>query len=683
MYSDKKQQVADCENYPYVIASLSSQIYRLKQQHIKEVQDLKGQFNVDLEKTKNDLEFKLQEAEYEKKHAIAGLHFQFKTSLTWRIGSFILNIIKIFRNFLYSPIKFIANSDYRFKDIERRPRKQIIKYPEQKPFNALVTQVKKTETSFAIEKGKPIILGIFDTFTQSCFKPEFNILTPTPETWQELLHAYPVDALFFESAWRGNDDAWRYQIGKYNNQENKKLKELIAALKSRNIPVFYWNKEDPVHFDHFLVAAKLVDYVFTSDADCIPKYVKEVGHHNVFSLPFAAQEKIHNPIRVGARTGNVCFAGTYYNERYPDRKTDLDIILRPSMDFGLDIYDRNLDRTDKMADQLRFPKIFSSSVKGKLEYNQMVEAYKKYKVFLNVNSVRKSPTMFARRVYELLACGTPVISTYSKGIVDILGEDTVLITESETDTRKHLSKLLTDEHYWWRKSLEGMRIVHGSHRYYHRVKYICEKTGLQFKERKPISFLVITEINSKEQALSIAEMLKRQTYQHFELLFVMKAAISLAAEEKEIISKVLPNKKVEFININTLEKDAEYLKSYISPYLAVMDVGCYYGKHYLYDYSNAIIYSGAKKLGKKSYFSTNASNKLTLHNKGCEFNYMADVPTGSLVIDKSIINQDAIAALFKQDSYYDFEINILSIDPFNFILGGRSADNKNNIFIEI
>ena len=659
----------DHEHYPYMIASISSQVKRLKQQHSKEVKELKAQYDIDLGKTKNDFEFKLKEAEYDKKQTVADLHFQFKTSLTWRIGSFVLNIIKFFRNFLFAPIKFLTNSGYRFKYIERRPRKQIIQYPEYKPFNALANQVKKTEKSFTIEQGKPVILGIFDTFTHSCFKPEFNIINPTPETWQELIHKQQIDALFFESAWRGNDDVWRYQIGKYNNQENKKLKELIAALRAKNVPVFYWNKEDPVHFDHFLVAAKLVDYVFTSDADCIPKYVKEIGHDRVFPLPFAAQEKIHNPIRVGSRTGNVCFAGTYYNERYPDRKTDLDIILRPAMDFGLVIYDRNLDRTDKMAEQLRFPEMFSSSVKGKLEYTEMVEAYKKFKVFLNVNSVRNSPTMFARRVYELLACGTPVISTYSKGIVDILGEDTVLITESESDTRNHLSKLLNDEHYWWRKSLEGMRIVHGSHRYYHRVKYIFEKTGLHFKEKKPISFLVVTEIDSKDQALSIAEMLKRQTYRQFEILFVLQNDAHLSANEKEAVGRLLPKKKVEFISKDALEKDNKFLESFISQYIALFDTECYYGIHYLHDYSNAIIYSGARKLGKKSYFSTNPHNNLTLHNKGCEFNYMADVPTGSLVFERSAINQQSITGILDQDTYFDFEISILSIDPYNFAQG--------------
>ena len=52
---------------------------------------------------------------------------------------------------------------------------------------------------------------------------------------------------------------------------------------------------------------------------------------------------------------------------------------------------------------------------GELPYDQMLAAYKMYKVFLNVNSVIDSPTMCARRVFELSACSTPVVSGLVQG----------------------------------------------------------------------------------------------------------------------------------------------------------------------------------------------------------------------------------------------------------------------------
>ena len=47
-------------------------------------------------------------------------------------------------------------------------------------------------------------------------------------------------------------------------------------------------------------------------------------------------------------------------------------------------------------------------------------AYRAYKIFLNVNSVHESPTMFSRRVFELLSSYTNVLSTPSVGITEIL-----------------------------------------------------------------------------------------------------------------------------------------------------------------------------------------------------------------------------------------------------------------------
>ena len=64
----------------------------------------------------------------------------------------------------------------------------------------------------------------------------------------------------------------------------------------------------------------------------------------------------------------------------------------------------------------------------------MVEAYKNYDIFLNVNSVQNSKFMFARRVFELLASRTMVISGPSLGVSEFF-EGIVPITESKKKLR--------------------------------------------------------------------------------------------------------------------------------------------------------------------------------------------------------------------------------------------------------
>ncbi|WP_371858334.1 glycosyltransferase, partial [Pseudomonas sp. FW215-L1] len=46
----------------------------------------------------------------------------------------------------------------------------------------------------------------------------------------------------------------------------------------------------------------------------------------------------------------------------------------------------------------------------------MLSAYRSFKIFLNVNSVTSSPSMCARRIFEIAASGTAVVSTESAAL---------------------------------------------------------------------------------------------------------------------------------------------------------------------------------------------------------------------------------------------------------------------------
>ena len=64
----------------------------------------------------------------------------------------------------------------------------------------------------------------------------------------------------------------------------------------------------------FLYIAKECDYIFTTDCDCIEKYIKDTGNANVFLLPFAINPHIHNPIGFETHMRDeVIFAGTWGN----------------------------------------------------------------------------------------------------------------------------------------------------------------------------------------------------------------------------------------------------------------------------------------------------------------------------------------------------------------------------------
>src|SRR5699024_5318564 len=128
---------------------------------------------------------------------------------------------------------------------------------------------------------------------------------------------------------------------------------------------------------------------------------------NVEALPFAAQPKNHNPIKIQKqRDSRVSFAGSYYRH-HEERSKDMDILLEASKEIGLVIYDRNYEKTKKgQMPNHKFPVRFDSYIEGTMTFNIIDKSYKGFKYTINVNNVEHSETMLSRRVFEGLLSGT-------------------------------------------------------------------------------------------------------------------------------------------------------------------------------------------------------------------------------------------------------------------------------------
>lgn len=473
-----------------------------------------------------------------------------------------------------------------------------------------------------------------------------------------------MQAFFVESAWNGNDGTWQNKISKNNTKNNIDLVDAINSAKKNKIPTIFWNKEDPPHFERFIDNAKNFDFVFTSDANTIVRYKEVVGHNRIFPLPFAAQPKIHNPILAEKREFNVCFSGTYYGDIYPERKKDMDLLLKPALDFGLHIYDRQFGIVDPNESTYRFPSIYQSAIKGRLEYLEMIKYYKKYKVFLNVNSIKSSPTMFSRRVFELLASGTAVISNYSKGIEELLG-DLVLFSESADETRNHLEKLLSDDDYWARLSVKGIRKVLESHTYFQRLNFIFEKCDLDLIPQKKPKFSILAYVENIKDINNLQKILSQQVYKVNNLILLVNDTVKNAKVVK------LRNNLASFnkIKTNFLSDINEIQKHITGDYLAIINPGNYYGPNYLHDYSLSFLYHNEGKLfGKNTYFSQ-INDDLKLENCGHEFVFTSRVLTSTLVVRKEIAKKINYLDLLQSEWYEgpSKENEILSLDRYNFL----------------
>jgi glycosyltransferase involved in cell wall biosynthesis len=586
-------------------------------------------------------------------------------SWRWRIGDFQVGIILAIKDFFVRLFRVINGKKYLYNSSGQG--NVIIKQNR---------QAKSTDHHHNLpELNHPVLACVFDTFTHSCFKPEFNILSPYPENWKRIADPGKVDALFCESAWNGANSSWRFYIGKLGNQKKQGLNQMVEGFKKKGIPTIFWNKEDPVHFDHFIEDAKIFDYIFTSDAEIISKYEEHTHHKNIYPLAFAAQEALHNPVREKPRDRNVCFAGTWYNTKYAERILDMRMILPPAIDYGLEIYDRNYGASGYEKVMYDFPDIYKPFIKGKLEYHEMVNTYKRYKVFLNINSVRYSPTMLARRVFELLACGTPVISTYSAGIINLLGEDSVMFAETEDETRRHLENILSEESLWWSYSLRGIRNVMENHTYNHRTKEIFDVIGLPFETKKLPKLLVLAKVSQAEDVDYLIHLLKNQAYKNFEVLVFCHSEINYNAEA---ISQKIKRTEFDFRvqvaenhgTIQQLIKDNDRCG-----YVAIFSQSAYYGKNYLRDFAIATRYAPKVQIfGKGSTLDYTSSSKIRIINKGMEFQNASSLFSSSVVLSKQSIIKIDIMKLFEKEVFSSNSTELLSIDPYNLLLNGRFAD---------
>jgi spore maturation protein CgeB/SAM-dependent methyltransferase len=323
------------------------------------------------------------------------------------------------------------------------------------------------------------VASILDEMSAACFAPECELVPLTLKGWREQLDERRPDLLLVESAWSGNGGEWQYRIAQYPRRDLTglpALRDLIDGCRERGIPTAFWNKEDPVHFERFAEAASLFDHVFTTDVGCVERYRALPGERSVAPLPFAAQPRIHNPAAVvSERSASPCFAGAWYRDRHPDRRRTLEALLDAARPHGLVIYDRRFGGDDGA---FGFPERFAPHVLGRLPYERILGVYKSHRVFLNANSVADSPTMCSRRVFELAACDTAILSTPSAALAALLGEGAVEEAGDEVAAVAALERLLGDEGERTRRTRAARRAVFARHTYADRLATIAAAAGL-------------------------------------------------------------------------------------------------------------------------------------------------------------------------------------------------------------
>jgi len=440
------------------------------------------------------------------------------------------------------------------------------------------------------------VATILDEFSWQCFSPECDMLQLRPQELARQLDEFRPQLVLVESAWMGVDDLWQRKV----NFCERELVELLEWCRAAGVPAAFWNKEDPLHFDAFIETARLFDLIFTTDLGRIGDYKQVVGHEDVYLLPFAVQPALHDPLERYERKRCFGFAGSYYAS-FPERQRDLRTFAATLADLaGFDIWDRRHGADDP---NYNFPKDLRGYVRGGLPFEGVDRAYKGYDFAVNLNSIKDSSTMFARRVFELLGSNTPVVSNDSVGIRTLFG-DLVIATDDAGELRRRLAPLLADEHAVRNLRLRALRKVLREHTYRERVAFIAGCAFERTWEDVEPPVLVLSAVESAADVDRARANFARQEYAARELVLVARGDLSAPAlSDGE-----------QWIRAD--EAEASDLRELCAGRaLAGMRATDYYGPNYLVDLALARRFTQAPVVGKAAYYVQAQSGVVLEHDE--------------------------------------------------------------------
>lgn len=513
------------------------------------------------------------------------------------------------------------------------------------------------------------VATIMDEFTAFGYAPECDLQQLSLAGWKAELEDFAPELLLIESAWRGLNDEWGPRVGQISGE----LRSILDWCKARGVPTAFWNKEDPVHFDTFLTLAQKFDLVFTTDIDCIPRYKAALGHERVQLLPFACQPELHNPVALTPRKSAFCFAGAYY-VRYPDRTRDLDDFLEHlSGHLPFEIFDRNFgkDHPDYM-----FPEAYRKCIVGTLPPSKIDRAYKGYDFGINLNSVKHSQSMFARRVFELLASNTRVVSNYAPGMRRLFG-DLVIATDSGDEALRRIRQQ-DAQGIVPRLRLAGLRKVMAEHTYSHRVGQIVRAVGLEIPDPAALPRVIaVGQAADRNMAARLLAGWRRQSLSGIDFVLVVPKEVDLSGlAQPDRLRLVSPN-----------EAAAMTLGALVGPdaWLAGFVPEDYHGPDYLLDLILSIRYARARVLGKAAYYRLVDGAPVPVEGP-------AYGPAETLALRRAVQRADRLdpaqtladwltalpeaEACCEDASWADASDgagNLLALDPFSYCEGGGGA----------
>lgn len=562
------------------------------------------------------------------------------------------------------------------------------------PYQAVSLEADGISTFSPIRQDAPFrrikVASILDDFSRDAWAFEFDLFSITRSNWRETIDS-GVDFLLVEAAWSGNRGEWRYALTG-GNAPRSDLIAIVRHCRSLGIPTVFWNKEDPPHFNDFLETAKLFDVVFTTDSEMIPRYRDALAPDvKVDVLEFAAQTAIHSPVRAvdHLRTGDVAFAGMYFSHKFPSRREQMDLLLggvaQVAQKYGLTftIYSRMAGDDERY----QFPDYLKKYVVGSLAYSKMLTAYRLHKVFLNVNSVTSSPTMCARRVFEVTASGGAIVSTSSAALERMFNEDEIALVDSSGAAIKWVRALVNSGELRQRMVHKAQRKIWAAHTYTHRAVQILDSIDIDSSNSRTVTPQVSVVISTKRPDY-VERILELISVQNSVSVQVVLATHGFEIDSHQLAKTFNSGSIDDFKHLSCPENWSlgrclnEAIARTDGPYCAKIDDDDFYGSNYLLDEVNALRFSGADLVGKEAaYMYLSELDVLLLRKPDREHRFTQFVSGPTLLGTAALFKEHRFAdRTTGEDSQFLADIArkgaaIYSSDRFNFIQVRRGANH--------
>ena len=329
---------------------------------------------------------------------------------------------------------------------------------------------------------------VCDEMTWKDFSAECDARFLTPQNWYEVLKDWKPDIFLCESAWSGIDeyrDCWRARI--YRNhqvlfEQRRELLQILDFCRDMGIVSVFWNKEDPTFWGNqqydFVDTALRFDYILTTAEECVDSY-RAKGHENVSVWQFGFSPKLFHPTGKQMQDKAV-FAGSWYADQY-ERCQDMCSLFDTVLSSGLhlDIYDRQSGSSDPNC---QYPIKYKPLVRPGVPFDQLGQVLGGYLYAVNINTVKSSPTMFARRVFELRACGEVVISNESCGLRRFFSDRVWFVGEERPSPQK-IQQMRSANFY-------EVFLNHTCHK---RLCNLAQHVGIELVQTRPSVAVLFTE----------------------------------------------------------------------------------------------------------------------------------------------------------------------------------------------